>query len=115
MIGGPHICRTVEFLPPDTISLASASAGFKPTKENIITKMDVCLKNLKIGKDDMPVKDLLSNIAFMCTDEAGLPFPAVRPVDDRYSLAVDPPTMTKESLDICGGILAVWRAEQAWS
>jgi hypothetical protein len=92
LIGASHMCRTAEQLP-ECISLAMP--GFKPTPESL---REIERKVRKIDPDerDLVVMDLISNVAYMGTDEDGLPSPPVRSGDGTYhitgSLTTAPPT-----------------------
>jgi hypothetical protein len=102
VIGASHMYRTVEYLPANTISLAMP--GFKPTKEKI-AELDRRFDALEIDSNDTVVLDLLSNTAFMGTDDEGLPLPAFRASDGSHhvagTLTTAPPTTLKKTLDLC--------------
>jgi hypothetical protein len=63
------------------------------------------LLELKLGKRDTVVLDLLSNVVFMGTDNDGLPAEARRAEDGNYhvigSLTIAPPSLTKKVLAGC--------------
>jgi hypothetical protein len=60
-------------LPENTISLAYP--GFKATPQ-AVAQVVSRLEELHLSADDRLILDLLSNSAFMGTDEEGLPTPA---------------------------------------
>jgi hypothetical protein len=102
VIGASHLYRTVEYLPANTVSLATP--GFKPTKEKI-TELERRIDALELSSTDTVVLDLLSNTAYMGTDDEGLPLPAFRSGDGSYhvagTLTTAPPTTLKKTLDLC--------------
>jgi hypothetical protein len=59
-------------------------------------------------ENDLVVLDLISNIAYMGTDEDGLPSPAFRSGDGTYhipgSLTTAPPTTIKKALEHCAAL-----------
>jgi hypothetical protein len=97
--------RTVEHLPDNTVSLAIP--GFKPTKDKII-ELDRRIDALEVNCNDTVVLDLLSNTAFMGTDDEGLPLPAFRASDGSHhvagTLTTAPPTTLKKTLDLCNSL-----------
>jgi hypothetical protein len=101
MIGASHMCRTAEFLP-SCVNLAYP--GFRLEKDKI-SNVENELKKLNIGEGDTVVLDLLSNAAFIGTDDDGLPTPASRAGDGSYhiigSLTTSPPTALKRALSNC--------------
>jgi hypothetical protein len=105
VIGASHMYRTVEYLPANTVSLAMP--GFKPSKEKI-SELDRRVEALEINSNDTVVLDLLSNTAYMGTDDKGLPFPAFRAGDGSYhvadTLTTALPTTLKKTLDLCNPI-----------
>jgi hypothetical protein len=68
----------------------------------MLTELIEQLKTLKLGKLDTVVVDLLSNTAFMGTDDSGLLSEPVRAEGGKYhitgSLTIAPPTLTKKVL-----------------
>jgi hypothetical protein len=101
VIGASHLYRTVEYLPANTVSLATP--GFKPTKEKI-TELERRVDALELSSTDTVVLDLLSNTAYMGTDDEGLSLPAFRAGDGSYhvagTLTTAPPTTLKKTLDL---------------
>jgi hypothetical protein len=102
VIGASHLYRTVEYLPANTVSLATP--GFKLTKEKV-TELERRIDALELSSTDTVVLDLLSNTAYMGTDDEGLPLPAFRSGDGSYHVAgmltTAPPTTLKRTLDLC--------------
>jgi hypothetical protein len=72
LIGTSQMCRTAEFLPTDSVSLAIL------VKENIV-EIEKKLQSLELGLTDTLILDLLSNVAYlyMRTDDDGPSTPAV--------------------------------------
>jgi hypothetical protein len=101
LIGASHMCRTAEHLQ-DCVSLAQP--GFKPTLENL-REVEKKIRKICPVENDLVVLDLISNIAYMGTDEDGLPSPAFRSGDGTYhipgSLTTAPPTTIKKALEHC--------------
>jgi hypothetical protein len=81
-----------------------ATPGFKPSKEKIV-ELERQIDRLDLNESDMVVLDLLSNTAYMGTNEDGLPLPAFRADDGSYhvigTLTTAPPTTIKKTLDMC--------------
>jgi hypothetical protein len=81
-----------------------ATPGFKPNKEKI-AELERQIDRLELNGSDTVVLDLLSNTAYMGTDEDGLPLPAFRAGDSSYHIAgtltTTPPTTMKKTLDMC--------------
>ncbi len=81
--------------------------GFKPTPDSL---REIERKVRKIDPDerDLVVMDLISNVAYMGTDEDGLPSPAVRSGNGTYhitgSLTTAPPTKIKKALEHCAAL-----------
>jgi hypothetical protein len=102
VIGASHLYRTVEYLPAITISLATP--GFKPSKEKV-AELERQIDRLDLDDSDTVVLDLLSNTAYMGTDEDGLLLPAFRAGDGSYHIAgtltTAHPTTMKKTLDMC--------------
>jgi hypothetical protein len=74
----------------------------------MLTDIASKLSELKLGKKDMVVVDLLSNVVFMGTDGDGLPTEARRAKDGSYhvvgSLTIAPPSLIKKVLAGCSKI-----------
>jgi hypothetical protein len=91
--------RLAEHLPPCTVNLAIP--GLKATT---VAAMQVAqkLKSLNPGPDNTIFLDLLSNTAFMGTDDDGLPSPSFPGGDGTYhipgSLTVAPTAAVKKLL-----------------
>jgi hypothetical protein len=116
MVGASHMCRTAEFLP-DCVNLAYP--GFRIEKD-MISNVEIELRKLNVVEGDTVVLDLLSNAAFMGTDDDGLPTPASRAGDGRYhiigSLTTSPPTALKRlwpTATVCAG--SSMAAKYFWS
>jgi hypothetical protein len=105
LVGASHMSRLAEEMGSDTVSLAFP--GFRP-KEKMVDDLVNKLLELKLGKKDTVVLDLLSNVVFMGTDNDGLPAEARRAEDGNYhvigSLTIAPPSLTKRC----------WRDAQSW-
>jgi hypothetical protein len=84
--------------------------GFKPDKEKI-NSIAKRLEMLELGPDDNLVLDLLSNLAYMGTDDNRLPTPALRAGDGSYhiqgSLTTAPLMTLKKLLEACGSIVSI--------
>jgi hypothetical protein len=99
LIGASHMMRLAEHLLPCTVNLAIP--GFKATT---VATMQIAqkLKSLNPGPDDILILDLLSNTAFMGTDEDGLPSPSFPGGDGTHhipgSLTVAPTAAVKKVL-----------------
>ncbi len=102
VIGASHLYRTVEYLLPTTVSVATP--GFRPSKEKI-SELEKQIDRLELNETDTVVLDLLSNTAYMGTDEEGLPLPSYREGDGGYHIAgtltTAPPTTLRKTLDNC--------------
>ncbi len=102
LVGASHMVRLAKNIGPGVITLAYP--GFKPNVA-AITQIVEKLELLKLDKNDTLVCDLLSNVAFMGTDEGGLPTEASRAEDGRYhiigSLTTAPPSVIKKNLALC--------------
>jgi hypothetical protein len=63
------------------------------------------LNSLKLTKNDTVVLDMLSNVAFMGTDDSGLPAETIQAEDGRYhvivSLTTAPPSVIENNLAMC--------------
>jgi hypothetical protein len=70
LVGTSHIARLHEHLPPNIISLAVP--GFKASEHNTNRLLNQ-LRDLCLTENDTVVLDLLSNTAFLGTNENGLP------------------------------------------
>ncbi len=107
LIGASHMCRTAEQLP-DCISLAMP--GFKPSPDNL-REIERKIRRIDPDERDLVVMDLISNVAYMGTDEDGLPSPAVRSGDGTYhitgSLTTAPPTKIKKALECCAPLAGI--------
>jgi hypothetical protein len=105
LVGASHMTRLAEEMRGDVVSLAFP--GFRP-KDRMIEDIVSKLADLKLGKKDTVVVDLLSNVAFMGTDGNGLPTEALRAEDGSYhvvgSLTVAPPSLIKKVLTGCSKI-----------
>jgi hypothetical protein len=97
--------RLADEMGNDTVNLAFP--GFRP-KEKMIADLADKLLELKLGKKDTVVVDLLSNIVFMGTDKDGLPTEARTAEDGSYhvfgSLTIAPLSLTKKVLAGCSKI-----------
>jgi hypothetical protein len=97
LIGASHVYRTAEYLPAATITLATPS--FKPSKEKIV-ELEHQIDRLDLNESDTVVLALLSNTAYMGTNDDGLPLPAYRAGDGSYhiigTLKTTPPTTIKK-------------------
>jgi hypothetical protein len=106
VIGASHLYRTVEYLPSATVSLAMP--GFRPSKEKII-ELEKQIDRLELSETDTVVLDLLSNTAYMGTDDDGLPLPSYREGDGSYHIAgtltTAPPTTLRKTLDNCSELV----------
>jgi hypothetical protein len=102
LIGASHMSRMAEYMPPCTINLAVP--GFKATTI-AMTQVTQKLMSLNPGPDDTIVLDLLSNMAYMGTDDDGLPSPSFPDGDGKYhipgSLTVAPTAAVKKLLAYC--------------
>jgi hypothetical protein len=91
-VGASHMTRLADEMCNDVVNLAFP--GFRP-KEKMLTDIASKLLELKLGKKDTVVVDLLSNVVFMGTDSDGLPTEARRAEDGSYhivgSLTIAPP------------------------
>jgi hypothetical protein len=90
-------------LPTESVSLAYP--GFRPDKK-IIAEIEIKMEQLAPGPPDTVVLDLLSNNAYVGTDEDGLPLTAISAGDSSYhvivSLTTAPlPTTIKKTLCFC--------------
>jgi hypothetical protein len=105
LVGASHMTRLADEMGGDVVSLAFP--GFRP-KEKMLTDIASKLSELKLGKKDTVVVDLLSNVVFMGTDGDGLPTEARRAEDGSYhvvgSLTIAPPSLTKKVLAGCSKI-----------
>ncbi len=105
LVGASHMTRLADEMGNDTVNLAFP--GFRP-KEKMIADLADKLLELKFGKKDTVVVDLLSNVVFMGTDNDGLPTEARRAEDSSYhvfgSLTIAPPSLTKKVLAGCSKI-----------
>jgi hypothetical protein len=101
-VGASHMDRLAGVMGPRAVSLAFP--GFRP-REPMLSKLIEQLKKLKLNKLDTVVLDLLSNTAFMGTDDSGLPSEPLRSEGGKYhitgSLTIAPPTITKKVLLDC--------------
>jgi hypothetical protein len=97
-VGASHMTRLADEMGNDVLNLAFL--GFRP-KEKMLTDIVNKLVELKLGKKDIVVVDLLSNVVFMGTDNDGLPTEARRAEDGSYhvvgSLTIAPPLSHQES------------------
>jgi hypothetical protein len=102
LVGASHMVRLAKSLGPGVITLAYP--GFKPSVA-AVTHIVEKLGLLKLEKNDTVICDLLSNVAFMGTDEGGLPTEASRAEDGRFhiigSLTTAPPSVIKKNLAMC--------------
>jgi hypothetical protein len=105
LVGASHMTRLADEMRGDVVSLAFP--GFRP-KDRMIEDIASKLAELKLGKKDTVVVDLLSNVAFMGADGDGLPTEALRAEDGSYhvvgSLTVAPPSLIKKVLAGCSKI-----------
>ncbi len=66
---------------------------------------------LELGPDDNLILDLLSNSAYMGTDDNRLPTPVLRAGDGSYHiqgfLTTAPPTTLKKLLEACGSLVSI--------
>jgi hypothetical protein len=83
LVEASHMARIHEHLPPDTISLAIP--GFKASEQNT-NRLLSQIKDLCLTEHDTVVLDLLSNTAFLGTNEHGLPTKSTRGDDGRYHI-----------------------------
>ncbi len=94
--------RMARHLPENTISLAYP--GFNATPQ-AVAQVVSRLEELHFSADDRFILDLLSNSAFMGTDEEGLPTPATMGEGGTYhipgSLMVAPASAVKKILGNC--------------
>ncbi len=99
--------RLQEHLPPDTVSLAVP--GFKPSEQGI-SRISTQLRELNPADNDTIVLDLLSNSAYMGTNENGLPSETLGGTDGKYhitgSLATAPVSFLKKVLKTCNPLAA---------
>jgi hypothetical protein len=61
--------RLAEHLPH---CVSIAYPGLRPEKEKV-TKLIAKFESLELGSSDMMVLDLISNVAYIRTDDSGLP------------------------------------------
>jgi hypothetical protein len=101
-VGASHMTRLADEMGHDVVNLAFP--GFRP-KEEMLNEIACKLAELKLGKKDTVVCDLLSNVVFMGTNSDGLPSEAIRAEDGSYhivgSLTIAPPSLTKKILAGC--------------
>jgi hypothetical protein len=101
-VGASHMTRLADEMGHDVVNLAFP--GFRP-KEEMLNEIACKLADLKLGKKDTVVCDLLSNVVFMGTNGDGLPSEAIRAEDGSYhivgSLTIAPPSLTKKILAGC--------------
>jgi hypothetical protein len=101
-VGASHMTRLADEMGHDVVNLAFP--GFRP-KEEMLNEIACKLAELKLGKKDTVVCDLLSNVVFMGTNGDGLPTEAIRAEDGSYhivgSLTIAPPPLTKKILAGC--------------
>jgi hypothetical protein len=101
-VGASHMTRLADEMGHDVVNLAFP--GFRP-KEQMLNEIASKLAELKLGKKDTVVVDLLSNVVFMGTNNDGLPTEATRAEDGSYhvvgSLTIAPPSLTKKILAGC--------------
>ncbi len=99
LIGASHMMRLAEHMPPCTINLAIP--GFRATAATVMHVVQK-LKSLNPGPEGTILLDLLSNSAFMGTDEDGLPSPSFSDGDGKYhipgSLTAAPSAAVKKIL-----------------
>jgi hypothetical protein len=92
--------------------------GFKPTLENL-RELEKKVKKIDPDETDLVVMDLISNVAYMGTDEEGLPSPAVRSGDDTYhitgSLTTAPPMTIKKTLEHCAALAGILKKNKSSS
>ncbi len=98
LVGASHMTRLADEMGNDMVNLAFP--GFRP-KEKMIADIADKLLELKLGKKDTVVVDLLSNVVFMETDNDGLPTEARRAEDGSYhvvgSLTIAPHVTNQKS------------------
>jgi hypothetical protein len=83
LVGASHMVRLAKNIGQGVITLAYP--GFKPNVAAIAQIVEK-LELLKLDKNDTLICDLLSNVAFIGTDEGGLPTEASRAEDGRSSV-----------------------------
>jgi hypothetical protein len=108
LVGASHMTRIADEIGQEVVNLAFP--GFRP-KEEFLDEIACKLSELKLGKKDTVVCDLLSNVVFMGTNSDGLPTEAVRAEDGSYhivgSLTIAPPSLTKKILSGCSKLARV--------
>jgi hypothetical protein len=87
IVGASHMCRLMAAMTDaGTQVINLCTPGWKGSKDNL-TKIADCIREEKLCEDDILIMDLWSNVAFMGTNEAGLPSHAVKNVKDgKYHL-----------------------------
>jgi hypothetical protein len=102
LVGASHMVRLPKILGQGVITLAYP--GFR-LNVSAIAQLVEKLESLKLDKNDTVIFDLLSNVAFMGTDDGVLPTEAFRAEDGRYhvigSLTTAPPSVIKKNLALC--------------
>jgi hypothetical protein len=102
LVGASHMVRLAKIFGQGVITLAYP--GFRPNVSAIAQIVEK-LESLKLDKNDTVIFDLISNVAFMGTDDGGLPTEASRAEDGRYhvtgSLTTAPPSVIKKNLAMC--------------
>ncbi len=102
LVGASHMVRLAEKMDPNTVSLAYQ--GFR-LREPTISEITMEPQKLNLSSRDTVVLDLLSNSAFMGTDNNGLPTETVMMADGGYhvicSLTVAPISCVKKILAAC--------------
>ncbi len=105
IVGASHMMRLAKHLPNSTVNLAYP--GFK-AGPHALAQVVSGLEELRPNKDDVVVLDLLSNSAFMGTDEDGLPTPAISGEGGTYhipgSLVTAPGPAIKKILANCNRV-----------
>jgi uncharacterized membrane protein YgcG len=110
LIGASHMRRTAVALESAGVEVIDLSTpGWTPTSENIAS-LTLQLNGVKIQPTDTVFLDLMSNTAYMGSDEMGIPVRPVRlPSDNRYhitgELQVAPVMAFKKVLSDCEPVL----------
>jgi hypothetical protein len=107
VVGGSHMHKMASYMPANTTSFAEPGFRAGPSTCGRISQR---LTEIKPGKEDTVILDLLSNSSFMDTNEDRMPLQMLPMGDGKYhvpgSLIPTPMSIIRKILQSCDGIAA---------